>query len=87
MADEQWDLGIPDRFDNAADDPFMEPDGPKCFERSCQGCGQPFQVSQYFQAHVGEDSPLSVCDSCLQEMIAAGRKEVLRHCGPLDECT
>ena len=43
---------------------------------------EPFLVNLYFQSRVGEESPLSVCERCLRAMIAEGKKEVLRRCGP-----
>ena len=83
MNDEDWGLDLPDNFDTSpTEDALNDPDGPRCFERTCQRCSEPFLVNLYFQSRVGEESPLSVCERCLRAMIAEGKKEVLRRCGP-----
>lgn len=59
-----------------ADLPINDPYGEKTIERNCTQCGSAFLTNLYFADRVGDESPLSLCESCIAGMLKRGGERV-----------
>lgn len=49
-------------------------DEPRPIERPCSSCGKPYHLSLEAAAEIDPGSAGDICDECLQNMAARGRK-------------